>query len=457
VRPELHPDAAKNFDEKAQVLLAAVAPESRQEPSEPPTDIFRPGGHVVASFDEGDYSEFKITGQSDRLGRTTARYFEHEGRRLGFEDEKYQALARLSESVQKTSAFRDLVSTKWVEDRILDWIRAKFAGEAVPTLGDYLTEKCEADVQEHELWFPVSRLSVESDLTFGNVVFKTITEEIMDRMVEDMQGAKEGQDATHAAKLDAYLTRQRADLQGLAAATAKVTAEPQRAYEVALRESERAVAALRVYQAAATTTPEVTSYCALLGTENLESIKNLEMERGRVRRTSERPVDKPVLHWHLSDDDVRKYTETFGFDHVNKLLASKNRTRFQETLLGALLLYSRSTREKDLAGKLVYTLVALESVLLRNATEPIQQNVGERMAFINTNTVEKRHEIIRNLKAAYVLRSKFIHHGHTIEERETVWRFMISAWALFTSLAKVSQRFETKEELIDHLEAMKLS
>lgn len=457
MKPELHSDAAKNFDEKAQTLLAAVAPEPQHAPSEPPTHMFRPGGHVVATFDEGDYSEFKITGQNDQLGRTTARYFEYEGRRFGLEDEKYQALAHLSESIQKTKAFRDLVSNKWVEDAILDWMKAKFAGEAVPKLGDYLAESCEEDVQEHEIWFPISHLSVESDLTFGNVVFKTITEELVDRMVEDMQGAKEGRDATYAAQLDMYLARQRADLQGLAAATAKVYAEPQRAYEVSLRESERAVAALRVYQVTATTTPEVTSYCTLLGRENVEGIKHLEMEGDRVRRTSDRAVGKPVLHWHLSDDDVRKYTGTFGFDQVNRLLALKKRTKFQETLLDALLLYSRSTREKDLAGKLVYTLVAMESVLLRNDTEPIQQNVGERMAFINANTVEKRQEIIRTLKAAYALRSRFIHHGHTIEERETVWRFMIAAWALFTSLAKANHRFETKEELIDHLEAMKLS
>jgi hypothetical protein len=156
----------------------------------------------------------------------------------------------------------------------------------------------------------------------------------------------------------------------------KVQAEPQRAYEVALRESERAVAALSVYQVAATTTPEVTSYCALLGKENIEQIKHLEMVNGRIRHTSDRPVGKPVLHWHLSDDDVRKYTEKFGFDQVNKLLASKKRTKFQETLLVALLLYSRSTREKDLAGKLVYTLVAIESILLRDENESIQQNIG---------------------------------------------------------------------------------
>ena len=208
MRSELHPDAAKNFDEKARVLLAAVAPESPQGPSEPPTDLFRPGGHVVATFGEEDYGEFKIAGKNDRLGRTTARYFEHKGERFGFEDEKYEALARLSEIVQKTKAFRDLVSTRWVEDRVLDWIRAKYAGKAVPMLGEYLAERCEEDVQLHELWFPVSRLSVENDLRFGNLIFKTITEEIIDRMVEEMQGSKEGRDAEYAAQLDMRLGRQ---------------------------------------------------------------------------------------------------------------------------------------------------------------------------------------------------------------------------------------------------------
>ena len=462
MKPELHPQAAKNFEDKARELLAAIAPEPRPEPTEPPTHIFRPGRPFAATFGEGDLSGFEITGKGDAFGGTTARYFEHEGRRFGLEGEQYQALARLSEGVQRTKAFREVVSTKWVEDTILDWIKTGFGGGAAPALGDYLAERCEEDVSEHELWFPVSNLSVESDLGFGRVVFTTISEEMMDRWEEAAQKAKEegiaaGRGEGYPAPVDYYIHRKRQELQGLAAATVTVKAEPKRAFEVALRESERAVAALSVYQVAATTIPEVTSYCALLGRENEEEIRHLEVQGGDIRSDAVQGVAKPVLHWHLSDEEVSKNKRSFGFDNVSELLSSGRRSPFQDLLLDALLLYSRSTREKDLSGRLVYVLVALESVLLRNDSEPIQQNVGERMAFLIADTLDKRKAAIRNLKDAYALRSRFVHHGHTIDQLETVRRFLLDAWVLFLELAKSSRKYDTKEQLIDDLEAMKLS
>ena len=181
------------------------------------------------------------------------------------------------------------------------------------------------------------------------------------------------------------------------------------------------------------------------------------MQSGDIRGESVQGVAKPVLHWHLSDEEVSKNRRSFGFDNVSELLASGRRSRFQDVLLDALLLYSRSTREKDLSGRLVYVLVALESVLLKNDSEPIQQNVGERMAFLIADTVEKRKATIRSLKDAYALRSRFVHHGHTIDQLETVRRFLLDAWVLFLELAKSSRKYETREQLINDLEAMKLS
>lgn len=457
----MHPDAAKNFNEKVEGLFAEVTLKTEQRPAEPPTHMFRPGGYTGQKFSDKDILDFKITGQIDQLGRTTARYFEHEGRQFGFEDEKYEELARLSESVQRTKALRDVVSTKWVEDVILDWMKEKHTGAAAPTLTDFLVKRCEEDVKEHEIWFPVSNLSLESNLPFGNVVFKTISKEMLDRLEEDAQKAKKqgveaGLGEEYAAQVDYYNNRNRQALQGLAASTITVNGEPRRAFEVALRESERAVTALRVYQVAATTIPEVTSYCALLGRENREKIRHLEVESGRISGDAHQVIGQPILNWHLTDEDISKYRR-FGFDNVSELLALEGRTPFQEVLLDALLLYSRSTREKDLAGRLVYMLVAMESVLLRTDSEPIQQNVGERMAFMINKNLEERKATIRNLKAAYKLRSRFVHHGHSIDELETVRAFMLNVWLLFLELAKVSSRFDTKEELIDYLETLKLS
>jgi hypothetical protein len=214
---------------------------------------------------------------------------------------------------------------------------------------------------------------------------------------------------------------------------------------------------LRVFDVAATTMPEVTSYCALLGRENIEQIRRLNVEGGRIRGEAHQGVGVPVMNFHLSDEEISRYKETLGFDSASELLTLDRRTDFQGKLLDALLLYSRSTREKDLAGRLVYMLVAIETLLLRDANESIEQNIGERMAFVLANTLEERRATVRHLKDAYRLRSKFIHHGETIDDIETVRTFMLDAWRLFIALVKASHAFDTKAQLIDNLDARKLS
>jgi hypothetical protein len=276
---------------------------------------------------------------------------------------------------------------------------------------------------------------LDSDLAFGNVVFKTIPKQMLDWYEEDVRRAEDGRSEEEAAQIDLHMSRIRHELQGLAASTITVEAEPQRAAEVGRRESERAVELLRVFDVGATTTPEVTSYCALLGRENIEQIRRLRVEGGRIRGEAYQNVGVPVMNFHLSDEDICRYKETLGFDSASELLTLERRTDFQEKLLDALLLYSRSTREKDLAGRLVYMLVAIETILLRDANEYIEQNIGERMAFVIANTPEARRATVRHLKDAYRLRSKFIHHGQTIDEIETVRTFMLDAWKLFIALS----------------------
>jgi len=168
-------------------------------------------------------------------------------------------------------------------------MKEQHAGAGTPELADFIAERCEEDVKEHEVWFPVARLSLGSDLAFGNVVFKTIPKQMLDWFEEDVRGAEERGSEEDAAQTDFHMRRMRHELQGLAASTITVEAEPQRAAEVGRRESERAVELLRVFHVAATRMPEVTSYCALLGRENIEQIRRL-----RVEGYAERPARTSV-------------------------------------------------------------------------------------------------------------------------------------------------------------------
>jgi hypothetical protein len=176
-----------------------------------------------------------------------------------------------------------------------------------------------------------------------------------------------------------------------------------------------------------------------------------------LHRETRNVIGTPILNFHLSDEKISRYKRIFGFDGADELLSLERRTEFQGKLLDALLLYSRSTREKDLAGRLVYMLVAIETMLLKDANESIQQNIGERMAFTIGDTLEARKTLIRHLRDAYDLRSKFIHHGETIAEIETVRAFMFDAWTLFTALLTDIHRYDTKAQLIDRLYERRLS
>jgi hypothetical protein len=52
---------------------------------------------------------------------------------------------------------------------------------------------------------------------------------------------------------------------------------------------------------------------------------------------------------------------------LSSLLTADTLTDFQKTLLEALLLYSKSSLAKQVSDKLLYILVALESVFLKDS------------------------------------------------------------------------------------------
>ncbi len=119
-------------------------------------------------------------------------------------------------------------------------------------------------------------------------------------------------------------------------------------------------------------------------------------------------------------------------------LASNVSTPLRRALYDALLLYSRQSQAFEISDKLVFCLSSLESILLRNQTEPIQKNLGERMAYLVGDNVEGRKQIAKTVDEIYKIRSAFVHHGQTPKHIEILDRFLSMAWQTFVRPGHIS-------------------
>lgn len=177
-----------------------------------------------------------------------------------------------------------------------------------------------------------------------------------------------------------------------------------------------------------------------LGRERLEIGTELLIPGDRIETISKTALECGLVAWDL-DAAVTYHSITLASLHG---LASNTKTDFRRQLYDALLLYSRSSVTSDIAVKLVFVLVAIESILLKDFNEPIAKNIGEWMAFLVGDALEAKKAVVTNVDRIYKLRSAFIHHGDTIEDVEMVREFLGHAWETFRRLLHRMDRTNTK-------------
>jgi hypothetical protein len=452
---EIHPEAAKNFDKKAVELLSEV--EARPRPggrrrAGPLDPDIHVAAHVPAEVIIGDI-EIQLT---DRLGNDVAKTYRRGGDLVGLYGEGYKRLVRIAEQVQKAKPVQNAVSLSLLTDLIFDWVARRHQSLPVPSMTEYVLGECEKQIREIEIWIPVFMLHVQSDVRIGRVTLKTVTRAMLDEWRAGYL-AQATDDETRSA-VERFIVERRGELQGFAAAAVELVAEPRRASEVAFELAEQAAAMLRFFSPA-NFDPRLVSYCALLGRQHIDTASYLTMRDGKIDGYSTGWAGGPEPSWPLSNRVISEIRAN-GLDTLSDLLGREKRTEFQQELLSALQLYSKSSLAKNVADKLVYILVALESLFLKDSSEAIMDNISERMAFFAGSTVAERKAIIGNVKKTYGLRSSYIHHGRDIgiDDMATLEGFMLTAWRCLQGLIKhVGDDGATKVEFLNALEERKLS
>ena len=154
----------------------------------------------------------------------------------------------------------------------------------------------------------------------------------------------------------------------------------------------------------------------------------------------------------ISNSDLLEYCKG-GLDQAGALLAKQDKSPFQEHLLETLLLYSKSSISNDLSDRLVFILVALEYLLLKNKSEAITRNFARRFSVLLGENDERRAELEQRVRDIYKSRSNFIHHAEKVRDMELLTNFMRDAWCLMMRvLLELSDRYQTKADFISSID-----
>lgn len=131
---------------------------------------------------------------------------------------------------------------------------------------------------------------------------------------------------------------------------------------------------------------------------------------------------------------------------------------FAKRIRSSILSYSKGLTFPNISDRLVYSFSALEALFLKDASETIQQNLAERIAFTISKEPGDRMQIVARVKRIYGARSQYIHHRKDLQvTKEDLDGFFVHSWAaLRTALGNV-KRFETHMEYIDAIDQVKYS
>jgi len=453
IKLELHTNAVKNFNEKGIELISDLK-EIIRKPIQEEIQPFKPEVYIHQKITEkdiiGDLEEIPMT-LIDQAGIHVGKYFIYKGKNIGLIYESYRKLLQLAQNIQKTKELFNMVSVSVVTDLIFSWLVQKYRHKTFFPIVEYLLIKCKEEIKDFEVWIPVALLHIQSDIKIGKITLQTITKE----RLEYWRSKSKEIAPDYAKNIDELFDEERKQLQGFAASTIKLTAEPKRAFEIALEKTENSISLLRFFSPA-NFHPEMSSHCTVLGKENMQSTTHLLIDPDGSIRFNKSVVSTARPHWIINDQEISLFRKG-GLDLLSNLLLLDQRTKFQEKILESLYMYTKSSLLKDWSDKLIYILVALESILLRNDSEPIQKNVSERMAFFIGRGLNERKSIIKSVTNTYGLRSKFLHHGYMIKDLFTFEEFMMHAWKFFSQLIQNANQFKTTEEFIEAIENVKLA
>jgi hypothetical protein len=323
---------------------------------------------------------------------------------------------------------------------------------------DQLTNEYDQFSKEHILHIPLFGIELnEGSIKIGNLNLKKMDDKNTDELVSRLEHAISKTSNTDEEK-QMYFEQEKEDvnkfLRNKVCAVITVTAEPERALEIAEAEAQRTIDLLRY------AIPAIYSgdKRVIIGLQGEYSWQTRYVPIIAVDGSGFNSIDKvvgPLYPLELSTTNL-KCMRKIGVFSLGELLEKGHLNNFEETLLLGIEWFSRSQTQPELKNKLLNLITVLETFLTPGSNDPIQKSIQEGIAILLENDVLRRKRLMKRVKTFYGLRSKLSHgHGKAILDADVKELSNITG-SLIMTLVELKDQFESKEELINWLEYRKL-
>lgn len=180
---------------------------------------------------------------------------------------------------------------------------------------------------------------------------------------------------------------------------------------------------------------------------------NLHVEDKTILAHNSALPERMCTQWLMRPDEMEhNFWAIWAFGHN---LIVKDRSDFQELLLGALIHYSKSVLKADPSERLLYVVTALESLLIKDSGEGILQNLRERLAVMMAPELDARLAAMDRISRVYDIRSKFVHTALPVQDLAVLSEFVQEAWTAMFFLLNNYDKWASKLEFLRFVDSFK--
>ncbi|MBB4100758.1 hypothetical protein [Sphingomonas kyeonggiensis] len=440
-RTALHSKAAASFEELALALLDRFEPRPRQERAEPFTTRHTMETiHAISSPPVAAYVDF--------ANKLTGWWYYRDGTDYALTGDNYRALRELVERIRRKSPFTNGFSDHFLEEAVTTWCAAKHKCEDAGPFVAFLLDHCAEAWSTHDFLLPLVGVEVEHDFTLGAVRVRTIPPELFERAAAEARARRP--DDPDAGKSADALGETAANL---AAVAVRVTGEPRFADSQA-REIADDIAGVLRFMSPGAISSTVPSLVQPWGIKTVPQTLVMKLDGERLAGYSRQWLHGGLAMWKLGAPEIERLTAT-NFASLAIFFDGTALNDYAAHVRPAFFAFARAIGQFEPVDRLVGAITALECLLLRDQNEPLQQMVGERLAFLTASGREDRQRTVADYKAAYGLRSRAVHHLRGMDNEQVADRLFRHAFLAFVRAIEGLSVLTTHVQFLDGLDRIK--